>query len=933
MHLAEILIDTGLYKNVLPFVVGVHAGGIERFIHCSDGVRFVVVVDERDALAGVDGEIGGNVGEVLDMDRRGRGLRSRARDAQRTDQERGGHGKLDRLHVLDMPPPKRLDESGGLNRSCAEAVDTMTVRSVTREPSGVDAVRAAFEYRVAIVQAAAGWGKTTAVRAALAGQQHVWHDAKTQRVDELVTAVASGAPLVVVDDVHAMLNDARGVAAGGADLDTIVSLVDGFPATRWIFVSRESVGLPIAGWIAGGEAGAPVGPRDLSLSLHEIRRAAKTLGMRVDDAAMQFVIDASGGWPVAVRFVLAALQRSPLDLSRAAATAERLLSSHLSAEILARLDDDRRYLVSEMALLGAFDETMLAAAGREDAPADLRWLSDASIPSHEEGDRVVLHPVFARYAVAQIPASQRRARALRAAAVLRAVGFAGRAFDLVRRYAPDSVLAELHAGGLALFDAGCAEGVGDALRTLPQSVRRDDPIVVCLRAELEAQAGALGRANALYERATQIETTPEIHARVCRLRAVHYLNQGNTEALDAIVPAFGVGTDVDRADARGIYAMALALAGRLDEAHQEAGQAVGAATDLDDEGLLARSLQRLSYVDYQAGDAAAAERNATEAARLAHRDGAWFHFICAQSILYGTAVGMRDDHASALWHAQQMAWAAERTGDRRHRLYALSAQYCLEVERGHDDRALAIESEMQLHSGFRDELDCCIAMATRLSWNGEFSAGYRILAELDARIVDPAERRLWNASLAMFAAFAGDEKNASLRLRACGRIAAPAARENAIGNVQADCFAAIAQIMLGNPEAAMRRLPHDAPSAQTRALVTVVRELAALGSSLNGESASKAFKRLRSAHQEGIAEAISVALASLHREDASTILTDAETRVLVELADGRSAKAIAQQYERSIHTVRNQIKAVTRKLGASGIIEAVARARDKGLLR
>jgi DNA-binding CsgD family transcriptional regulator len=63
------------------------------------------------------------------------------------------------------------------------------------------------------------------------------------------------------------------------------------------------------------------------------------------------------------------------------------------------------------------------------------------------------------------------------------------------------------------------------------------------------------------------------------------------------------------------------------------------------------------------------------------------------------------------------------------------------------------------------------------------------------------------------------------------------------------------------------------------------------------------------------------------------LLTDAETRVLVELAAGRTAKAIAQQHARSIHTVRNQIKAVTRKLGASGVIEAVARARDNGLLR
>jgi ATP/maltotriose-dependent transcriptional regulator MalT len=798
---------------------------------------------------------------------------------------------------------------------------------ITRATTGIDAVRAALEYRIAVVQAAAGWGKTVAVRSASADIKCVWHDATTRGCDELLVAASSGVPLIIVDDLHVL------AAAAGPIRDTIAALVERFPTTRWVFVSRQSVGLPLAGWIAKGEAGAPIGQRDLALSLHEIRRAAKTLGMRVDEAAMQFVIDVTGGWPVAVRFALAALQRSPLDLSRAAATTQRLLSTYFSNEILERLDEDRRNLLEDFALLGALDETMLGALGREDAQEDLRWFAGAQIPSYEEGNRVSLHPIFARQVIARIPASQRRPRALRAAAVLRGSGLVGPAFDLVRRYAPDSVLAELQAGGLNLLDSGCSDGVEEAIRALPQSVRRDDPLVVCLRAELEAQAGALGRANALYERANQIATSPDVHARVCRHRALHYLNQGKTEALDAILPALHAGTDVDRADARGIHAMALALAGRFDEARLEAHRAVDTATDLDDEALLARSLQRTSYVEYQAGNIVAAESNAQEASRLTHRLGAWFNFICAQSILYGAAVGMRDDHVAALWHVQQMGWAAERTGDRRHRLYALSAQYVLEVERGREERAVAIESELPLYSGFRDELDCCVALATRLSWSGEFSEGYRILATLDDRVVDPFERRLWNASLAMFAAFGGDEKNAAPHLRACGRVAAPAARENAVGNVLADCFAAIAQILLGNAEAAMRRLPHNAPTAQTRALATFARSLAALGSSLNSESASRAIKRLRLARQEGIAEAVATALAAIAREDAPALLTDAETRVLVELASGRTAKAVAQSNNRSIHTVRNQIKAVTRKLGASGIIEAIARAHELGLLR
>jgi hypothetical protein len=59
--------------------------------------------------------------------------------------------------------------------------------------------------------------------------------------------------------------------------------------------------------------------------------------------------------------------------------------------------------------------------------------------------------------------------------------------------------------------------------------------------------------------------------------------------------------------------MAQALTGHLDDARQGARRAVELATDLDDEALLARSLQRMSYVEYQAGNIAEAERNAREA--------------------------------------------------------------------------------------------------------------------------------------------------------------------------------------------------------------------------------------------------------------------------------------------------------------------------------
>ena len=501
------------------------------------------------------------------------------------------------------------------------------------------------------------------------------------------------------------------------------------------------------------------------------------------------------------------------------------------------------------------------------------------------------------------------------------------AFEIVRAYAPAAVLDELRAGGFVLLDAGCWASVEATIRALPQAVRRDDPIVVCLRAQLEAQTGALSRAHDLYERAFQIAESPALRACVSRHRALHLLNQGDAGGLAAIAPALDVGTEAERTDALGIHATALAMTGSIDQARAEILSALATAKAIDEDYLLARTLQRASYVEFQGGAITAATRYAGESAHLAQRIGAWSPFIGAHSILYGVA-GARDDHAAALWHAQQIGIVAERTGDRRHRLYALSAQYELEVERGRIDRALAIEAELPLHpSGWRDETTLYVSLAIRKSWNGSFLEGYRQLAALDDRIVEASERRLWNAALSMLAAFDGDERVANARLRACGKTTAAVARESAVGNAQAECFAAIGQILLGNPEGgpapgAPPRAHHaDARARDVRARNRRTGDDARAG--LCGRRARTSSRgrpgRLRCGVRGGVGRSpprIAVAAAD-----------GAERRVLAQVALGTPADAIAREHGRSIHTIRNQIKAAIRKLGASGSIEAVARAK------
>lgn len=69
------------------------------------------------------------------------------------------------------------------------------------------------------------------------------------------------------------------------------------------------------------------------------------------------------------------------------------------------------------------------------------------------------------------------------------------------------------------------------------------------------------------------------------------------------------------------------------------------------------------------------------------------------------------------------------------------------------------------------------------------------------------------------------------------------------------------------------------------------------------------------------------------RTDARQWLTDREQTVVELLADGRGADHIAEVLDVSVHTVRTHVQNVLAKLDAHSQTDAVARARELGLLK
>ncbi len=257
----------------------------------------------------------------------------------------------------------------------------------------------------------------------------------------------------------------------------------------------------------------------------------------------------------------------------------------------------------------------------------------------------------------------------------------------------------------------------------------------------------------------------------------------------------------------------------------------------------------------------AATRYAGESAHLAQRIGAWSPFIGAHSILYAARKRPRRSRCGTV------ARAADRRCGCANRRSPASALCVVRAVRTRS-RARAnpnARSRSKPNCRFTHPVGATKRRCTSRSQFAKVGTGtifgrLRQLAALDDRIVEASERRLWNAALSMLAAFDGDERVANARLRAYGKTTAAVAQESAIGNAQAECFAAIAQVLLGNPEAAQRRLPHHAPTTQTRALAAFAREIAELGATLGLNSAADALARLRAAGQEGYAAAFAAAL-------------------------------------------------------------------------
>ncbi len=827
------------------------------------------------------------------------------------------------------------------------------------------AVGAALRFRIARIQAGAGWGKSTAARAACIGRPVRWievRDAPAEsgalaflladafslsraalakllreaRRDDEVRALVEWfcahrldlEPLLAIDDLHLLVDDQLSMAL-------LAALIERLHEARWLLISRRALPLPWGDWLATGDASLAVVADDLALEPAEARALLARQAPHLDEGALRAALSLADGWPIVLRFAQRAAERAG-DLIALQAMTREMAFAYLAEQFTSESPRERR----ELALIAAFarwiDASLLERCGIEDAYAAMRWLRESAFPIHDAPTRISLHDL-ATEAIVRSATPQERSEILsRLIAGLAECERAGEALDLARTYAPDRIDALLAKEGFGLLDAGRWESVEQALHAVSLDRRRADPMLLGVRAALEAFHGNADRAEKLYVAAIRACSDPELHSTLSRRLSLLYINLARPEALTVISPAVDEGSAMSRADARSIHALALVVTGNTEEAWREARAALDDVSVEGEEALVARVSMRAAWVAFHCDLAAEAERIAMRALELARRLGDDALQAALYSVLSSLSVTFHDDLDHAYHFALEMETSAERDGNRQMAEHARRLRFSIAIERGDEKDAtvpLAIDSGGQI---YRSDFFYSFATATRLGWDGHFSEAARRLASCIGEVNNRSEARALVATTAMFHAFA-DDRGAALAAIERAKGALPP--NNAIDrnfDIVARTHLALAEIFAGRPSLALRQLPQKVTRAWDRALCDAARGIA-LASPAHAENDRRAaLAILEGAGRHGFARLLRAAFASLKQrapmEPGGRALTEAEIEILHALDRGLAPKRIAEISGRSVATVRAHLRSIFRKLDASSRIEALANAKRRGYL-
>lgn len=738
---------------------------------------------------------------------------------------------------------------------------------------------------------------------------------------------------IVIDDLHRVFRDDRAPAA-------IQQLIE---STRhsviWVLSSRETPELPIGTWIAREWMHRPISASDLAFRDDEGLALAELLRVDIGAEDVHALVEDTGGWPIALRLSLTTWADARDRLPTGMRTRD-VLFRYIEEQVWHAVEPEHRALLEIAAFLPQPSVAILGAAGFPRAGIILERLSRRiSFVQRDESGEFHLHDIFREFITEQHRLDPERFEnaVSTVAHALAKLGLSAEALRLFTRLkAEENILAILSESGFSMIETGEKEAVKSALLVLAGK-RRDDPIACGLRGHLLSLEGAFTAAEAEMRRAIAAKLVGRFYIAVARRLAMFWVNRANygdavtliEELLRQVAPE-----SVDAIELHADLSTARGTAGDTVSAMNHAAIALEGIVGIPIDRR-AQVLARVATAHYFARNHAQAEEIANEAVALATQLGLDHLASRVYSLLYSIAHETHQDTTRAEFYARAMGAAAENAGDRQMRVASLERLLEVATNRGDDD--VIAQAEQELASAgqirlYRDSIGGRATRAVHEVGRRNFKQARRIMEGLDVRELSTAENGLRTALHCLCMAADGQRDEAAQILEKPFLIEVESDLYSRRYLSVARGYRALANWMLGRGTMARQALARDdvALTEGQRIFMEVV-------ASICGTKRSSASERVIHQLTEPLVALNFGGLARFLRALAvvsylPVLLTRAEVDLLRAWRSGDTISELADRIGKSPHTINTQMRAICRKTGTSGRAEALAFAREHGLV-
>jgi DNA-binding CsgD family transcriptional regulator/tetratricopeptide (TPR) repeat protein len=832
-------------------------------------------------------------------------------------------------------------------------------------------IREAAAYGIALIVAAAGYGKTEALR-------HTFGDGSAVIVeldDRIVTIEAFLKKLVrsavprhlrgfmallektsaddvltvlvpwvssrlrglesslVIDDLHRLFRDPRAAIAFQELVESTRHSV------TWVLSTRETPDLPIGTWIAREWMHRPITASDLAFREDEALALASVLKINIDVSELAEIVDDTGGWPIALRLSLTTFNVTRARLPTGMRTRD-VLYHYIDEQIWQSIDEENRSLLELAAILPQPSVAVLGAAGFPRAANSLDRLSRRlSFVERDDGGEFHLHDIFREFITEQHRRDSSRfdAAVSLVAHALAKLGLSNEALILfTRQKSEENVLAILAQSGYDMIEAGEKETVRGALATLTGR-RREEPVACGLRGHLLSLDGAFTAAELEMRRAITVRNSEPFYRLAVRKLAIFLINRSNYAEAIALIEGLleqNPSDERDRIELHADLAMARSFAGHLEEGMQHAAVAFAGIGGLELERR-AEALARIAMAHFFGRQHSQAEAIGNEAATLATQLGLDHLASRVYSLLFAIAEETHQDTARADFYARAMGVAAESAGDRQLRASSLERLLQTATYRADDDAITSVERELasigQIRT-FRDSLVGRVLRVIREVGCGNFRSARKIIEGVNIAELTAAESALQSAllSVCLIADDARDDASRMLSRPFLVQVEPDLYSRRYVSLARA--YRALGNWMLGRSTIARRSLAADnvAIGEGDRILIESIASIC--GTKHEGASEQVIVQLTEPLIALGFAGHARFLRAIASLGYVPIDLTRAEIMFLRSWKTGDTISELARRIGKSPHTVNTQMRAICRKTGTSGRAEALAFARQHGLL-